>query len=254
MTTYLYSALNQRDINKELAIILRKKCGITSYVVDFDCNEYLVKSLIEAGFKSTSYRYKLYSEDVNNPSYELIESEMRKARSFGFSAFAFDLEAYSGSKIWESETYAMEFSGWLAKTLPKYFKSVVFYPEYLGGEKYANYCRFINNFILRSRGNVNVIILLERTYEVWKPWEIVYLYWRSRLLLPNAKHVIGVWPEELMKLKGFPKIFSNWLFLGNIAQFIQKLTLCFFRDKFFYTEERFFTRDPWLQFLARKWF
>jgi hypothetical protein len=68
---------------------------------------------------------------------------------------------------------------------------IVLLPENLGGDKYKNYDDFILNLGIET-------VIMERTYNVWKPWEI-YKFWKRNEYLRNKgiKTVIGIWQDSL---------------------------------------------------------
>lgn len=127
---------------------------------------------------------------------------------------ALDGEAYSGSNIWMNKDTANIIIDNVKKMVSGCYKVIVL-PENLGGDKYKYYPIFLD---LLSR-STKIIILMERTYQEWKPWEIIKFWCRNK----GYKKVIGVWPAKL----------------NFFCKLIQRLTVKFLsKSLFFYSENK----------------
>ena len=181
--------------------------GIRSIICDFDPSSELTGILKHAGIRSY-LRQKLYYM----PSSAEVESGIKDVLKFGFNGYALDLEAYSESTIWEYRgyEYGLEIRKMIENNLPDNVE-IVIYPELLGSEKYYKYLDF-----LRAFDGMNLTFLMERTYNVWKPFDLVYFYFRAKRDIGKAvKHFeirIGIWPESLPWICGRIQVLFTRLF------------------------------------------
>lgn len=69
----------------------------------------------------------------------------------------------------------------------------ILFPENLGGDKYENYDAFL------AACNPEIVIL-ERTYSCWWPWDLVKYWNRNKYLRDTGiKTYIGIWLESIPK-------------------------------------------------------
>lgn len=248
----VYSDL--KKITKKNAKMLREDFHCTDYVIDFteEVTQDDVINLREQGIESY-YRVKLYTE----PDILFIEKEVNKALLLGFENFAFDLEPYPRKKgipnsIWEKGNNYAEITGKNINTfLQGKFKKVILYPENLGGDKYAEYDLFVEQL-----KDLDLIFLMERTYNRWKPWELWYFYNRTKKHIKtlglNSEVCLGIWPDSLYDLAYYPewskKIMTR---LVPIGQYIQAIVVkTFFKNIFLYTERKIsFFNDWYIKYL-----
>lgn len=191
MIKILYSSLGNEDFNRTKCKELFKK-GIRGIVCDFTPDSDLVYRLNEAGITENSLRVKLY----DFPSLEDIELLLKRAQKLGFKYFAIDAEPYSDSKIWVTDYAIQKYYGQpLIDLIKKYYKEIVIYPEDLGGEKYLYWPQW---FEMMAR-NFRVHLLMERTYQVWKPWEMDFYYNRANKYCTRygVKIYPGFWQEAM---------------------------------------------------------
>jgi hypothetical protein len=281
MKNLLYSYLNDDTTRSNIEIV--KKMNLDGLIVDFDCKEDLCSFLQKENIKNNYYRIKLYYMDIDYPDYLEIEKEIKKAKDYGFHGFAIDAEPYSGSRVWQKDPKkALEFGEWLGKSIKKHFDTVMVYPENLGGTKYFNYDAWYRGLVTNSE--LKVKLLSERTYEVWKPWELSKIYnkiIKEQKITGNIEIILGIWYEsmadfkfisepiskklgksiEAKDIKGIEfwtkiqKIFDNTLFLRKLlcvpCQALQCLyTTLLFKRRFYYTETTDFLKSWWLRFLS----
>lgn len=244
---YLYSNLNQPLIPSNINNL--KQMNLKGLIVDFECDSDLCSFLENNNIKENYYRIKLYELDLDNIGWGYIEEEVKKAFNFGFYGFAIDGEPYSGIKIWETNPKKIiEFSECFNRIIKKYFNNLIIYPENLGREKYLYYNFFINGI----SKDLNTKILMERTYNVWKPWDIFILYNRTKKEYKNAEIIIGVWYESMVDCifyKTLPLPIRK--LLAIIPQFFQFLSTKFHKNRFYYSETTEFLNSKWLKFLSK---
>ena len=116
-----------------------------------------------------------------------------------------------GTTCLDAENYKKDlvYTKFLAKAVKEKTNCEVLLPEDLGGDKYKDYNSFILNLNLK-------IIIMERTYNVWKPWEILMFWKRNEYLRTNGiKTVIGIWPDTLPKFLQWIQYMSAKLISGN---------------------------------------
>ena len=281
MKNFLYSNLKNEIAKKNINKL--KKMDLAGLIVDFECTEQLIEDLNKNDIRKNFYRIKLYEYDIENPDYTQIQKELEKAKNYGFYGFALDAEAYSNSDIWQKDqTKTFEFGEKLGKLIKKYFFNLMIYPENLGGEKYFNYNAW---FMGVCKTNFNIKILTERTYEVWKPWELSKIYnkiIKEQKITDNIEIILGIWYESMADFKfisepiskklgksietkdikgiefwtNIQKIFDKTLFLRKIlcipCQLLQCLyTTLLFKRRFYYTETTDFLQSWWLRFLSK---
>jgi hypothetical protein len=247
---YLYSNLKQPSTIENIDKL--KKMNLKGLIVDFGCDETLCKILNSNDIKENYYRIKLYDIDINT-NYNYVKEEIEKAYKLGFFGFAIDAESYSQSKIWQyDQKNTFEFGEWLGNEISKYFNDLIIYPENLGGEKYLNYDCWLRGI---CRSNLNIKLLLERTYEVWKPWELYFFYNRTKKAIKefaNIEIVVGIWYESMVECKFYPKILLSYRkILAIIPQLCQFLFTKFFKYRFYYSETTEFLHSKWLMFLSK---
>lgn len=242
MIQYYYSDNRLKDYTEEFCKQLVKK-NISAIICDFP-DEVLDSNLCDLLSKydiDCYYTIKLYYET----NLEDLEKQFKKAIKFNFSGVALDGEAYSNSDVWytrEKYLYYLQ----LPALVSKYFKNVVILPENLGGDRYELYQAFLDEMYYQ---NPSLIVLLERTYETWLPWQLKYYYERAKSF--NSKVAIGIWPESLSDFKfmwkfvekyNLQKIFDKTLWLRKIISYpcviIQKLYTSKFKFRFLYTETK----------------
>lgn len=91
----------------------------------------------------------------------------------------------------------------------KYMYPEVMFPEDLGGEKYKGY----KDFLLKIRPR---LVCMERTYNVWKPWEILKFWLRNKYLRDKGfKVAIGYWPEAIWPIFRPIQYWSARIISGN---------------------------------------
>lgn len=281
MKNLLYSYLKDESTRNNLQIL--KKMKLEGLIVDFDCKKDLCTLLKREGINNNYYRIYLYYRDIDSPDYEEITKEIKKAKEYGFHGFAIDAEAYSGSNVWQKDPKkALEFGEWLGKEIKKHFDNVMVYPENLGGKRYFNYDAWYKGLV--SNNDLNVLLLIERTYEVWKPWEIYKIHNRiekEQKINERIELVPGIWYESMIDFKfisepiikkleksidskdikgvefwtNIQKIFDKTLAFRKIlaipCQLIQCLvTTLFFNKRFYYTETVEFLKNKWYRFLS----
>lgn len=136
---------------------------------------------------------------------------------------ALDCEAYSEttdegtsshSLIWQSIQSTREILDRVMDLIPAN-SEILIYPEPLDPQVYLYYSDFLD----RIRLAYNMRLMLELTYQRWKPWQIIDSFRSNTSYSP----IIAVWPKKL----------------PAICRFIQKLTAkCLSKDLFFYSENK----------------
>ena len=161
-----------------------------------------------------------YKINVFDKTGKEFTDEIDSAYLTGIDGIAVDGEAYSHATIWQNNTQSD--SERLGRNIRSYilFRGLetLLMPEYLGGEKYKTYESFIYGLNPEK-------ILMERTYNEWKPWEIKR-FWERNKKYPGRKY-IGVWQDM------FP-----WY--AFVCRWIQLLTVKILtKDIFWYTEVKY---------------
>lgn len=142
-----------------------------------DYNDKVVSHLWSLGYKAF-YSQKLYENPDGNTG-------------------ALDAENYKGDLKYPNIT------------ISRYLYTHVVFPEDLGGEKYEGYA----DFLLRIRPR---IVCIERTYNVWKPWELLRFWLRNKYLRDKwIKTYIGIWPESLPWICQKIQLFFAKIISGN---------------------------------------
>lgn len=136
---------------------------------------------------------------------------------------ALDCEAYSEtadegtcshSLIWQSPESALEVSRVVKELIP-FGSEVLVYPEPLDPQVYLYY----ENFLECVKRHWKMRLMLELTYQRWKPWQIVDSFKSNEQFNP----VCAIWPKKL----------------PGICRFIQRLTIKrLSKDLFFYSENK----------------
>lgn len=198
------------------------RAGITGLICDFEPDIYLTHRLRNSGIVKSYYREKIYYYTPNDPQLITdIKQHVERSAAYGFHGIALDLEAYSNSIFWkwyEEDYYTLGEK--IGGIIRKQFNTVAIYPEFLGGEKYGDIGIGIPAYIKLlyglSESGVNINILMERTYNVWKPWELLYFYKRAKKDIGfTADFYIGIWPDTMPWVcKKIQKFFA-WLISGN---------------------------------------
>lgn len=172
-------------------------------------------------FKEEDYKIRL---NELNKDYTYILNNMNPSVAFlNFLDFN-DIKYLNCNKLYEgldlinqgttcldAENYKKDllYTKFLAAAVMEKTKCEVLLPEDLGGDKYKDYNSFILNLNLK-------IIIMERTYNVWKPWEIFKFWKRNEYLRTNGiKTVIGIWPDTLPKFLQWIQYMSAKLISGN---------------------------------------
>lgn len=85
----------------------------------------------------------------------------------------------------------------------------IMFPEDLGGDKYKGYAEFLLKVMPR-------IVCMERTYNVWKPWDLLRFWNRNKYLRDKGITVyIGIWPETFPWICQKIQLFFAKLISGN---------------------------------------
>lgn len=168
---YVYNDLKSEDYLNNLHLIKD-----TNFIINDDKTEKHALELIKKNADRVYFKVNIYGD---------WRSELEYAKKVGFEYIAVDAENYK-----KDLKYSYEL-GEVVRTTIEYlgFNHCILLPEYLGGEKYEGYEEFI-------KGLDPFAVLMERTYNVWKPWDIYRFYKRSK----HRYTFIGIWPETLPKI------------------------------------------------------
>lgn len=227
----LYSNNKTTDYTAAHCLQIYKR-GIRELVCDFEPDMFLTKRLNDSGINIHYFREKVYHYNpLSNNLLNDIEAAVIIAKENKFYGFALDLEAYSKSFFWQYyDINYYDLGVKIGERIIRHVDNLCLYPEFLGGEKYgdlgvgsSSYVKFVHG--LAATG-LNIKILLERTYNVWKPWELLFFYRRAkRELNIEASFYIGIWPDSM-----------PWL-CRKIQYFTARLIAK--KKIFYYTERRF---------------
>lgn len=225
----LYSNNKTEDYTLSKCLDLKKR-GINGIICDFQPDAELTKRLNFVGINNNYYRMQLYSYLPKDTSNILIDlwNEILRATTAGFKGFALDLEPYSNSLFWQYVDFDYYSLGLeIGQCIKKHFNHLIIYPEFLGNYKYGDipeetkiptYIKFVRG-LYDSKININII--LERTYQEWIPWKLLFFRWRAKYELSiNVDYYTGIWPDKLNKFCAFiQRLFSG-------------------KNIFYYTEEK----------------
>lgn len=178
-----------------ILLVVQKYCQAHEVLVYNDLKEEELMKMPISAFKGVS------GIVINNymPSFELVEKLNKTMKVYVTVKYyrsdvisqALEIRFRGAYPVLDAENYnkLCTYSYEEGRLYRDFFDGLL--PENLGGEKYEGYDDFI-------KGLKPKFIFMERTYNEWKPWELIKFWLRNKYLRDRGiKTYIGIWPGSL---------------------------------------------------------